>query len=240
MIRRVINSKGGLHNRVTETIRLVPFDLGETKRYLQSRQVFLDNRQIIELYMAFGGIPAYLSMVQPGLSSSQIINQLCFTSGEHLTEEFNRLFGSLFGKHQNHVKIVRTLAAAPKGLTRQEIVAKCGFPSGGASSLFLRELEESGFIASQPRHAKKSKGRFYRLSDEYSLFYLILPEMDRTGGSPRIEHDRREPLAAAERAAGLGGMGGGQKKRRAGRTGRSGHRSGGHDREFVRAEVHEG
>jgi uncharacterized protein len=172
MIKKVINNKGGLHNRVTETIRLAPFDLGETKRYLESRNVFLENRQIIELYMAFGGIPAYLSLVRPGLSSSQVINQLCFTSGKYLTEEFDRLFGSLFAKHQNHVRIVRTLASAPKGLARMEIVKKSGLPGGGDTSLYLKELEESGFIASIPLYAKKTRGRFYRLSDEYSLFYL--------------------------------------------------------------------
>jgi len=185
MIEKVINSKGGLHNRVTEAIRLAPFDLEETKCYLDSRNIFLENRQIVELYLAFGGIPAYLSLVTPGLSSSQIINQLCFTSGKYLTEEFGRVFGYLFAKHQNHIKIVRALASAPKGLTRLEIIKKCRLPSGGDTSLFLRELEESGFVASTQLYAKKSRGRFYRLNDEYSLFYLkwIEPAALHTSGA---------------------------------------------------------
>ncbi len=199
MIKKVINSKGGLHNRMTETIRLLPFDLGETKQYLESRKVFLENRQIIELYMAFGGIPAYLRLVQPGLSSSQIINQLCFRSGKFLTEEFGRVFGSIFAKHKNHVKIVRALASAPKGLERTEIVKKCGLSNSGDTSLFLKELEESGFIASIPSYAKKNRGRSYRLSDEYSLFYLKWIEPAALNASGAI--DENHWLRQCERPA---------------------------------------
>ena len=172
MIKKVINSKGGLHNRVTETIRLAPFSLGETKRYLESRNVSLDHLHIVELYMALGGIPAYLRLVKPGLSSAQVINEVCFTKGKYLTEEFDRLYSSLFAKHHNHVKIVRALASAPKGLTRERILEKTGLSDGGVTSLFLRELTESGFVDDVAPYGKKKRGRFYRLSDEYSLFYL--------------------------------------------------------------------
>ncbi len=172
MIKKVINSKGGLHNRVTETIRLAPFSLGETKSYLESRNVLLENRQILEIYMAIGGVPAYLSHVRPGLSSTQIINQVCFTNGMYLTEEFNRQYSSLFAKHHNHIKIVQVLASSPKGLTRENVLKKTGLPDGGDTSVYLKELEESGFITSSPMYGKKTRGRFYRLSDEYSLFYL--------------------------------------------------------------------
>jgi predicted AAA+ superfamily ATPase len=172
MIKKVINSRGGLHNRVTEVLRLMPFTLGETRCYLESLGVQLDNRQMIELYMALGGIPAYLRHARPGLSSTQIINELCFTSGKFLSEEFDRLFASLFAKYHNHVRIVRALASAPKGLTRSDILLKTGLPDGGNSTLYLNELEQSGFIMSVPSYGRKKRGRFYRLSDEYSLFYL--------------------------------------------------------------------
>ncbi|MCF7962766.1 MAG: ATP-binding protein, partial [Pirellula sp.] len=35
MIRKVIGSKGGLHNRTTVRIRLEPFSLGDTRKYLE-------------------------------------------------------------------------------------------------------------------------------------------------------------------------------------------------------------
>lgn len=172
MIKKIVNDKGGLHNRLTETIRLSPFSLSETKEYLKSRDVILENKQIVEIYMAFGGIPTYLSHIPSGLSSSQIINELCFTKGRFLHEEFNRLYSSLFKNYHSHVKIIRSLADSPKGLTRGELLNKANLSTGGESSVILQELKESGFISSYSTFKKKKREKFFRLTDEYSLFYL--------------------------------------------------------------------
>jgi predicted AAA+ superfamily ATPase len=60
MISKIVNNKGGLHNRITKKIRLLPFTLHEMELYLQSRRVQLDKYQLLQLYMAMGGIPHYL------------------------------------------------------------------------------------------------------------------------------------------------------------------------------------
>jgi len=44
MIENVINNKGGLHNRVSRTIRLFPFSLKETQEYLVSRHYAIIRR----------------------------------------------------------------------------------------------------------------------------------------------------------------------------------------------------
>ena len=79
MIHKVIQHRGGLHNRVTQRIRLEPFTLGEAFQYLHSRGVNLGHRQTLELYMALGGIAHYLRQVEPGRSAAQIIDDLCFS-----------------------------------------------------------------------------------------------------------------------------------------------------------------
>ena len=172
MIKKIVNDKGGLHNRLTEVINLSPFSLSETKEYLKSRNIILENKQIVELYMVFGGIPTYLSHIPSGLSSTQIINEICFTKGRFLNEEFHRLYSSLFKNYHNHIKIIRSLAAAPKGLTRAKLLNKAKLSTGGESSIILQELKESGFISSYSTFKKKSRDCFYRLTDEYSLFYI--------------------------------------------------------------------
>lgn len=172
MIKRIVNDKGGLHNRLTETIRLSPFSLSETKEYLASKNVNLENKQIVDIYMAFGGIPTYLSHINRGMSSSQIINELCFTKGRFLSEEFTRLYSSLFKNHHNHIKIIRALASSPKGLSREQLLINSNLSNGGESSVILQELKESGFISSYPAFKKKKRDSLYRLTDEYSLFYL--------------------------------------------------------------------
>src|ERR1700760_2310007 len=66
MIDKIINNRGGLHNRVTQTIRLLPFTLAETQQYLHSRNVILDQYSQLQIYMAMGGIPQYLRNIDPG------------------------------------------------------------------------------------------------------------------------------------------------------------------------------
>ncbi|MBK9515392.1 MAG: AAA family ATPase [Flavobacteriales bacterium] len=68
MIDNVINHKGGLHNRITQRIHLRPFDLHETELLLRQNKVKLTRYDILQLYMAMGGVPYYLQMVEPGES----------------------------------------------------------------------------------------------------------------------------------------------------------------------------
>jgi hypothetical protein len=172
MIDKIINNQGGLHNRVTQTIRLLPFTLGETQHYLQSKNVILDQYSQLQLYMAMGGIPHYLRNINPGESAAQIIDRLCFAKDGPLKNEFTNLYKSLFAHSENHELVIRALAHKGKGLTRNEIITECGFTSGGTTSRILQELEESGFITPYIPFQKNANESIYKLSDEYSLFYL--------------------------------------------------------------------
>lgn len=172
MIDKIINNRGGLHNRVTQTIRLLPFTLVETEVYLKSKGVILDHYNQLQLYMAMGGIPHYLRNINPGESAAQIIDRLCFAKDGPLKNEFNNLYKSLFAHSENHERVIRALAAKGKGLTRKEIIEECGFTSGGTTTRILEELEESGFITPYIPFQKSANDSIYKLSDEYSLFYL--------------------------------------------------------------------
>lgn len=182
MIRNIVNNKGGLHNRITQKLRLLPFTLAETDAYLKGRGVHLDQYQILQVYMAFGGIPQYLKSVHRGDSATQTIEKACFTKDGILTGEFNNLYSSLFEKADSHIKVVKALASTGKGLTRQEIIDVCGLSSGGRATLMLEELEESGFIRSAVPYEKAIKDAIYRLIDEYSLFYLRFMDKTRSSG----------------------------------------------------------
>ena len=172
MIRKVIQNKGGLHNRVTRKIRLLPFTLSETELFLKNKHIQLDRYQIIQLYMALGGIPYYLKEVKKGQSVAQTINELCFTKAGLLQDEFNQLFRSLFQNYQMHEAIIRLLAQKNTGFTRKEIIEKTNISSGGTVSLVLEELSDAGFISAYIPYGKNHKNLIYKLSDEYSLFYL--------------------------------------------------------------------
>lgn len=183
MIKNIIQSRGGLHNRVTIRIRLSPFTLNETEAYLKSRSINLDHYQVLQLYMAMGGIPEYLKNIKRGESVIQAIDRSFFTKNGPLKTEFKDLYESLFDNAEHHVTVIRVLSGMSKGMTRNEIIAATGISSGGTATKVLVELEESGFIMNYIPFGKKSKELVYRLTDEYSLFYLKFVENRRAAGA---------------------------------------------------------
>lgn len=183
MIQKVVNDKGGLHNRITKRIDLAPFTLGETELFLKSRNVFLERYQILQIYMAMGGIPHYLNEVTAGKSAIQNIEAICFSKSGMLSHEFTRLYPALFDNPEHHIAIIRALAQKRSGMSRLEILETTALPDGGGSTLYLEELESSGFISAYYSFEKKKKDLIYRLTDEYSLFYLkfIEPQQQQSG-----------------------------------------------------------
>lgn len=172
MINELINNHGGLHNRVTERMKIHPFNLMETEQMLQSRGSALDRYQILKLYMVMGGIPFYLDSVSSEKSVAQNIEEMCFRKGTILTREFQNLFASLFKNSARHEGIIETLSTKTVAMTRKEIAQKTGISTGGSLTKLLDELEESGFISRHILFNKKVHNNLYRLSDFYSLFYL--------------------------------------------------------------------
>ncbi|MGK5084437.1 ATP-binding protein [Bdellovibrionota bacterium FG-1] len=178
MIEKLIHAKGGLHNRITQTIQLQPFTLAETEEYLHSRNVKLSREQVLELYMAFGGVPFYLQKAQRGKSAAQIIDQVCFSRDGLLREEYQRLFSSLFSEARVQYRLFEEIARHRYGISRTELIqnakidSSLHLTSGGWLNERLRELEEAGFISSFVPYGKKKKEMFFRVIDEYCYFYL--------------------------------------------------------------------
>jgi uncharacterized protein len=183
MIRKVIRDKGGLHNRVTEKIRLLPFTLDETERFLKSKKINLEQYHIAQLYMILGGIPHYLNNVKPGESVAQTIDRMCFLKDGLLNNEFVQLYSSLFHKFSHHVEVVKKLSTRAEGFTRKEIIETAKISSGGTTTLVLQELEESGFIKGYKPFDKKKAISQYKLIDEFTIFYFKFIENQKVTGS---------------------------------------------------------
>ena len=172
MIKNIVYNRGALHNRVTRKMRLLPFTLGEAEEFLKSRRIKLDRYQLIQLYMVMGGVPQYLKMVDRGESVTLAIDRICFSKDGFLNDEFKNLYFSLFNDAANHIAVVKALAQKGKGLTRNELITTCHLKSGGGTTQLLDELLESGFIAAFIPFGKNAKDTVYKLTDEYSLFYV--------------------------------------------------------------------
>jgi AAA+ ATPase superfamily predicted ATPase len=169
---KLLNNKGGLHNRITRKMAISPFTLGECEDYLLSKNITLNRYQIVESYMIFGGIPYYLSLLEKGQSLAQNIDNLFFKESGELRNEFNNLYASLFKNHENYVKVVEALAKKAKGMSRDEILSLSKLSDGGSTTRILQELEECKFIRKYNALDKKTKDGLYQLTDFYTLFYF--------------------------------------------------------------------
>jgi uncharacterized protein len=172
MMNELINNSGGLHNRLTQKMKIEPFNLQETEALLKSKNCALDRYQIVELYMALGGIPYYLDAIKPSWSATQAIQHLLFDKAALLKNEFYNLYRSLFKKYEIYERVVEVLATKNEGLQRSELIKQMKLSSGGTLTKVLKDLEESGFITAYRAFDSKQKNIIYRLSDFYTKFFF--------------------------------------------------------------------
>ena len=170
ILDKLVNNKGGLYGRVTLPIFVEPFTLKECKEFFQEGGHAMDEYDIVEAYMAFGGIPYYLDQFRKGFSVPQNFDALLYGRQAPLGDEFDRLFSSQFANPGELQKIVTMLAQKRSGYTRDEIAKTCGYTTGGGLSRMLSALEKSTFIA--PYIPFGEKNVKYRLTDLFCLFYL--------------------------------------------------------------------
>lgn len=179
--KKLINARGGLHNRVTQRIKLMPFNLHETALFIDSLGATLTPYQVLELYMVMGGIPFYLREITRGKSATQLIDDICFSPKGLLQAEYMQLYHSLFKNAANHIRIIETLASKPQGITRQDIAGKTRI-SEASLSRALEELVDCDFISFYEPLINKKKEAIYKLTDLYSLFYLKFIKANKGGG----------------------------------------------------------
>ena len=174
MIRNIIDSKGGLHNRITHEIHLKPFCLGETRLFLKAQNVLWDDMSYLQAYMVLGGIPYYLGLLDGKYSLAQNIDNLFFAADGELRREFNRLFKTLFSAPDGYVEIIKILAKNKTGLSRDEIAKSLGRKDNGHLTGKLNDLINCDFLRFYNIKNNKisAKNGIYQLTDFYTLFYL--------------------------------------------------------------------
>lgn len=179
MIKNIIDSHGGLHDRITHEMKLLPFTLNETEQYLINNGFHWSRLSIVQSYMMFGGVAYYLSLLNPSLSLTQNIDNLYFDVNGSLRREYRRLFKTLFRLPELYIEIVELLAHHKNGLTRAEMIQKLNKDSGGNLSEQLDNLLECGLVRKykvREKNVVKSKGSIYQLVDMFSLFHIHFVE----------------------------------------------------------------
>ena len=173
MIKNIIDNHGGLHNRITHEMHLHPFNLYETEQMLHSRGIQWDRLAMMQIYMALGGIPYYLEMLNPTDSVVSAIDRLFFGPDAMMADEYERLFASLFKDPAPYLEIISALATQKQGITREEILKTTAMTDNGHFSEYLTNLVKCDFIRyyyTKSKKIKKTEG-LYQLTDMFVIFY---------------------------------------------------------------------
>ena len=172
ILDNLINNHGGLYGRVTCEIRLHPFTLQECEMFLKERGIDFPRYDIVQSYMAVGGIPYYLDYMKRNLSLAQNLDEMFFSQGAKLTDEFSRLFTSIFDKPALMHRIVRILSLRNRGFTRSEILDKLEMKDGETFSSCIKALISSDFVLKYIPFGSKANEPHYKLIDPFCMFWL--------------------------------------------------------------------
>lgn len=137
ILNKLVNNHGGLYGRLTYQIRLSPFTLGECEEYYESRGIALSRYDMVQSYMIMGGVPYYMGYMRRQKSLSQNIDDMFFTRGAQLRDEFDRLFLSVFDNPDRVKDVVVYLNSRNSGFTRDEISRHLKLSNGGALSSII-------------------------------------------------------------------------------------------------------
>src|SRR3990167_6708567 len=172
IIKNLVNNTGGLYQRVTHRLKVEPFNLLQTKLFLKHKGLSLTDKQIATLYMSVGGIPLYLEQAEKGLTADQLIDKICFSQSGLLLNELHELFKSLFQQSAIYVQITREMAKHREGISKTDLVQRLKLSAGGRLTERLNELVEAGFVIAFVPYQHSTRGEFFKIIDEYVLFYF--------------------------------------------------------------------
>lgn len=194
MLDNVINNYGGLHNRVTHQMLIEPFHLMECKEYFDVYGFGYGEQEIAECYMAFGGIPYYLSLMRTDESVSQNIDRLLFSPTGELRNEKRNILRSLFRKAEDYEAIIDTLSEKTKGLTRTEILQQTKLNNNARFTKMLEELEMCGFIRHYESYDKLRRQVTYQLIDPFVHFAYKVVSQNQFHDEHFWTHSMASPL----------------------------------------------
>ena len=174
IIDNILLDTGGLYNRITRQIHLLPFSLGECEKLLSVGDASITKKQVMDYYMVFGGIPYYMNMFDHRFSVAQNIDRLLFKENGLLDTEYEMLFRSLFKKSERHIQVIEAIGKKKDGVLREELNQDPRLPSGETLTSILNELEQCGFIRKYQDYKTNKQWFIFQVTDPFVLFSQMI------------------------------------------------------------------
>ena len=179
-IKRNILENTGFAARFSRDIVVRELPLSRCRAFWGDAAARFAPSEILDVLSVTGGIPRYLEEVNPGLSANENIKRMCFGRDGVLFKDFKAIFSQVFSEESlMKQNVLRTLVDGPR--TCSEVAEALGVERGGSLSETLEILVDAGFVTKDegynPETGKKARTVKYRLSDNYTRFYLkyVLP-----------------------------------------------------------------
>ena len=195
MEKQVLAYKSPLYGRRTAQFKIMPFSFFESLPFFEA---FNKTDKAI-LYGITGGIPEYLSKVNPEKTIDDNIIDLFLTASGHLYEEPSNLLKQELREPATYNGIIEAIAGGASRLN--EIATKCGMESNKCAK-YLKSLISLGIAKKElPITETSSKKSIYLLDDMMFRFWyrFVFPNMSGivSGlGSAIYEYDVAENLSA--------------------------------------------
>ncbi len=198
MENEVLSYRSPLYGRRTGQLQLKPLRF----RYL-AEFVNYEFEDLCNTYFVFGGMPEYLSKLDPDAGFWKNVSKNLLLKGSPLYEEAEFLLRTEFREPRNYMLILRSISYGNH--TLGEICTYSGLDKSMVSK-YLDVLMSLGFvIAEKPFGApEKYKRRMYWISDQYLKFWFryVLPnrsEIERSHADEVIEGIKADfPIFAGE------------------------------------------
>lgn len=82
------------------------------------------------------------------------------------------MFSSLFNDAEHYTHLIRAIAKYRYGIGQAALIRESGALDSGRTKQRLRALEEAGFIVEFTPYGHQSRGLYYKVIDEFTLFFL--------------------------------------------------------------------
>ena len=166
---RVLGYKSPLYGRRTAQIHLQPMNIFEASALMPAN---ISAEERMHYYATLGGTPYYLNQIDPALTFSDNIRQLCFQVGGILYEEPMMLLRQELREPSIYFAVLNAVASGrttPKAMAESIGIAVTSMPK------YLKTLESIGLITrSVPFGEKpwKSKKGQWRIKDPFFAYWF--------------------------------------------------------------------
>ena len=166
MEEQVLGYKSPLYGRRTAQFKIHPFTFFEARQMLAA---FTSEEQAV-LYGVTGGIPEYLSRINPSISLDKNLIELFFDESGRLFEEPVNLLKQELREPATYHSIISAIAGGASRLN--EIAGKTGLETSGCSNQ-ITSLIALGIIRKETPVTEPAASRktIYRLEDSMFLFW---------------------------------------------------------------------